>query len=123
MSNENQNENQIDVRVQETEEQETPKEKRRIFNRRNFLLGSAILLGGSVATVYFGRNAIRREMHHMMATSDAAMVLIENLDEPFAMFEMQPDNKLLLNAPFAEMGQGIYTGSRFARSRRPSEKC
>ncbi|MEM7133649.1 MAG: molybdopterin cofactor-binding domain-containing protein, partial [Chloroflexota bacterium] len=87
-----------------------PKKQRRVFNRRNFLVGGAILLGGSVATVYFGRNAIRRNVHHTLATSDAAIVSIENMDEPMAMFEMQPDNKLMLNAPYAEMGQGIITG-------------
>ena len=105
MSNENQTSNQVDGQAQDA-----PKKRRRIFSRRNFLIGGAIVLGGSVATVYFGRNAIRREVHHMLATNDAAMVMIGNIDQPMAFFEMQPDNTLMLNAPYAEMGQGILTG-------------
>ena len=100
MSNENQENSQV--------EQE-PKKRRGLISRRRFLGLGAIALGGTVAAVYFGRTTIRREIHHTMATSEGGSHAIQNF-EPFAFFEMQPDNKLMVNVSYAEMGQGIVTG-------------
>ena len=92
-----------------TPEEQTEKKSRGLFTRRRFLQMGAILLGGSVAGVYFGRGAIRREVHHTLATSEAAFHQIQNL-EPFILFEVMPDNKVMMNVSYAEMGQGIVTG-------------
>ena len=97
--------NQEQAKTNSTES--TPK-KRRLFTRRRFLQAGAILLGGTAATIYFGRTPARREIHRMLAESEPSNGITNFL--PNFVFEMQADNSLLINMAKAEMGQGIFTG-------------
>ena len=106
MSNENQIEDQ--VIEDQVDGQEQPKKKRRVFSRRNFLIGGGIVLGGAVAGIYFGRTPLRRQLAQIIAEAESPLG-IRNFEADF-LFEIQEDNTLLINAPKAEMGQGIFTG-------------
>lgn len=87
--------------------QKTSKRKKR-FSRRKFLKVSGIVLGGSTALIYFNKTPLRRYATAMIADMD----LPSGVDqfEPLVWFEVLPDNTILMKAPKAEMGQGIFTG-------------
>ncbi len=85
-----------------------PTKKRRIFTRRRFLQAGAIMLGGAVAGIYFGRTPFRRWVAHSLVELDVGHGT-SNF-EPDIVFEMQADNTLQVNVVKAEMGQGIFTG-------------
>lgn len=103
------NENTTSVNDQAEEQpKKRPNNQRRVFSRRNFLIGGAIFLGGSAAALYFGRTPIRRSMHHFMADAGGPHGI--SGFEPDIVFEMQSDNTLQINFAKAEMGQGIVTG-------------
>ena len=107
MANKNQTHEQTPQKNDEDLEKNA-KKRRRVFNRRNFLIGGAIVLGGSAAALYFGRTPIRRQAAQIMGEMDFPHGI--NTLEPDFLFEMQEDNTLLMRVAKAEMGQGIFTG-------------
>lgn len=78
------------------------------FSRRKFFKRAGIVLGGTVAVVYFGRHAIRRFVYHTGATMDLPSGVLDFDTDLW--FEVMPDNTIKLKSPKVEMGQGIFTG-------------
>ncbi len=89
-----------------------PKRRRRILNRRNFLRAAGITLVGGTATIYFGRNRLRRAAFNAMADLNLG-AQISNF-EPDLLFEVLDDNRIQLMIQKAEMGQGVFTGLAMA---------
>jgi isoquinoline 1-oxidoreductase subunit beta len=78
------------------------------FSRRKFLKRGAIILGGTMVTIYFGRGPIRRFAAKKIEALDVPSII--STYHPDFWFEVLPDNTVLMRSPKVEMGQGIFTG-------------
>lgn len=87
--------------------QDTATPKRRL-TRRGFLLTGGIALGGTMATLYFGRGPLRRAAAGFVSKMDLPSGVFDF--EPDFWFAVQPDNTVVLKSPKVEMGQDIFTG-------------
>lgn len=88
--------------------EEQTENKPRRFTRRRFLQIGGILLGGSVAGIYFGRTPLRRAAHDLFETVELPSGVSDF--EPDFWFEVLEDNTIRMKSPKVEMGQGIFTG-------------
>ena len=77
---------------------------RRKFIVRSLFGGTGVLLGA----VYFGRNALRRNLYH--AIENAEVAYSGNTGTPLIWFEILQDNSITFHCPKVEMGQGTFTG-------------
>lgn len=77
---------------------------RRQFVVRTLLGGAGIALG----TTYLLRNPIRRKFNAFIDKGDVPYLGAP--DDPALWFEITGENRIILNSPKVEMGQGVFTG-------------
>ena len=81
--------------------------KRKLFTRRNFLVGSAVGFGVILGGGYMARGMVRR---YIADFANSAEVTYNNSAGPNIWFEVLADNTIKLHSPKVEMGQGTFTG-------------
>lgn len=77
---------------------------RRQFVVRTLLGGAGIALG----TTYLLRNPLRRKFNAFIDKGDVPYLGAP--DDPALWFEITRENRIILNSPKVEMGQGVFTG-------------
>ncbi len=82
-----------------------PKKK---FSRRKFLVRSAVGVGVVLGSGYLTAPLWRRSLAGFVNTLEPAY--LGDTDTPQLWFEVTADNKITLNSPKVEMGQGTFTG-------------
>ncbi len=83
------------------------KKRRWRVTRRGFLIGLGAAGAGLAVGVALGRRPFYRFMAGMLAGGEGGPVSYS--DDPFAWFEITPDNEVRLYVGKVEMGQGIHT--------------
>ena len=81
--------------------------KRKLFTRRNFLVGSAVGFGVILGGGYMARGMVRR---YIADFANSGEVAYNNSAGPNIWFEVLADNTIILHSPKVEMGQGTFTG-------------
>ncbi len=79
----------------------------RKLSRREFLVLSGTAGVGLFLGVRLGAPALRLRIAETLADSDGSFGTMPS--EPFAWFEITPENQVLISIPKSEMGQGIHT--------------
>ena len=82
-----------------------PKKK---FSRRKFMIRSVVGVGVVLGTGYLTRPLWRRSLAAMANAAEPSYS--GNIDMPQLWFEITADNRIILNSPKVEMGQGAFTG-------------
>ena len=88
------------------QQENTPAPKRKIFTRRNFLLGSTAGVGIVIGAGYLSRNVLRRYLYEL---ADDPANYFGDTSTPSLWFEVLKDNSIIIHSPKVEMGQGSFT--------------
>ena len=90
-----------------TNEETAPRRRRWRVTRRGFLIGLGTTCAGLAVGVVAGRRPFWRFLAGMLSSGEGAPSGGDS--NPFAWFEITPDNEILFISSKVEMGQGVHT--------------